>query len=143
MKFTIKNEDIAYYNDVEAYSFPKYTSQLMNWANQNAQGTRPAVVGEVTELLPEFLSSGENKTLDSWRSWYMQRHPEAIQKATEKIWDQLNHLRDAMQLIDRDMVEKWVDDLVINKTFNGLCVQKAILSALAEKLNTSYRPSTS
>ena len=48
-----------------------------------------------------------------------------------------------MQLIDRDMVEKWVDDLVINKTFNGLCVQKAILSALAEKMNTSYRPSTS
>lgn len=33
----------------------------------------------------------------------------------------------------------WVHDLVINKTFNGLYVQKAILASLAERKNETYR----
>lgn len=33
MNFTIKNEDIQRLNDAESPSFPKYTSQLINWAN--------------------------------------------------------------------------------------------------------------
>jgi len=41
------------------------------------------------------------------------------------------------------MVEKWVEDLVINKTFNGLYVQKAILASLAKKKGTTYRLATS
>ena len=40
------------------------------------------------------------------------------------------------------MVEKWVEDLVIYKTFNGLYVQKAILASLAKKKNTTYRLAT-
>ena len=52
MKFTIKNEEISKINGVESAEFPKYTSQLINWANQNAQGTRPKVVGQLSELFP-------------------------------------------------------------------------------------------
>ena len=40
------------------------------------------------------------------------------------------------------MVEHWVDDLVINKTFNGMYVQKAILAFLADKNNQRYRLAT-
>ena len=139
MQFTIKNEEIAAYNETGAYSFPKYTSQLINWANQNAQGTRPAVVGQMSELFPEFLSSGEEITPENWRNWYMKRYPDAMEKAVEKIYAQVQNLRDAIPLIDREMVERWVEDLVIYKTFNGLYVQKAILAALAAKRGTEYR----
>ena len=34
--------------------FPKYSTQLINLANQNAQGTRPKVVGQMSELSKEF-----------------------------------------------------------------------------------------
>ena len=34
--------------------FPKYTTQLMNLSNQNAQGTRPKVVGQMSYLIQEF-----------------------------------------------------------------------------------------
>ena len=34
-------------------AFPKYTTQLMNLANQTAQGTRPKVVGQMSELFPQ------------------------------------------------------------------------------------------
>lgn len=52
MNYTLKNESIAAYNESNKYEFPKYTSQLINWANQNAQGTRPVVVGQMSELFP-------------------------------------------------------------------------------------------
>ncbi len=142
MNYTIKNEDIEIYNDSDSYSFPKYTSQLINWANQNAQGTRPVVVGQMSELFPEFLESDEEKTIDGWRRWYTKRYPDAFNKATEKIWTQVNNLRNAIQLIDKKMVQKWVEDLVINKTFNGLYVQKATLASLAQKKGTTYRLAT-
>lgn len=139
MKYTLKNDSIESYNESNVTNFPKYTSQLINWANQNAQGTRPVVVGQMSELFPEFMTSGSNITIDNWRDWYTQKHPEAFEKATDKIYAQVQNLREAIQLIDREMVEQWVEDLVINKTFNGLYVQKAILASLAERQKTTYR----
>jgi hypothetical protein len=52
--FTISNVEIL--SDVvgEEPEFPKYTTQLMNLANQNAQGTRPRVVGQMSELIKEL-----------------------------------------------------------------------------------------
>ena len=41
----IKNEELIQELIGETKDFPKYTTQLMNLANQNAQGTRPRVVG--------------------------------------------------------------------------------------------------
>lgn len=142
MKYTLKNENVEIYNESATFNFPKYTSQLINWANQNAQGTRPVVVGQMSELFPEFMASGEEITIEKWRNWYIERYPQAFEKATDKIYAQIQNLRDAMPLIDRTMVERWVEDLVINKTFNGLYVQKAILASLAERKGTAYRLAT-
>lgn len=142
MNYTLKNELIESYNESESYTFPKYTSQLINWANQNAQGTRPVVVGQMSELFPEFMASDTDLTIDGWREWYTQRYPDAFDKATEKIYAQVENLRNAIPLIDQEMVRKWVEDLVIFKTFNGLYVQKAILASLADKLHTNYRLAT-
>lgn len=142
MKFTLKNEDVAQYNNAESYSFPKYTSQLINWANQNAHGTRPVVVGQLSELFPEFMKSGNDATIEEWRKWYIKKYPDALDKASNKIYNQMKNLQSAIQLIDKPMIEKWVEDLVINKTFNGLYVQEVILAALAGKLQKHFRMAT-
>lgn len=142
MKYSLNNENIQNYNDSESVNFPKYTSQLINWANQNAQGTRPVVVGQMSELFPEFLDSGEEITIENWRKWYTNRNPDAFNKATDKIYAQVENLRKAIPLIDRDMVSMWVEDLIVNKTFNGLYVQKAILASLAEMRGATYRLAT-
>ena len=142
MKYTLKNKSIENYNESVSFSSPKYTSQLINWANQNAQGTRPVVVGQMSELFPEFVASGEEITIENWRKWYVKRYPYAFEKATDKIYAQVQNLRNAIPLIDREMVERWVEDLVIAKTFNGLYVQKAILASLAERKGTTYRLAT-
>ena len=139
MKITIKNEDIAAINESFSPAFPKYTSQLINWANQNAQGTRPKVVGQLSELFPQYMKQTESITPAGWEAWYRKQAPAAIDEATERIFRQMENLKQAILLIDRDMIRRWVEDLVIIKTFNGLYVQKAILAALADKKHLPYR----
>lgn len=142
MIYNLKNESIEGYNGSENYSFPKYTSQLINWANQNAQGTRPRVVGQMSELFPEFVSSTHSVAIEYWKKFYVMKHPDAFEEATDRIYAQIENLREAIQLIDREMVERWVEDLIINKTFNGMYVQKAILASLADLKDTNYRLAT-
>ena len=135
MNFAIKNEEIIELNESGNVCFPKYTSQLINWANQNAQGTRPKVVGQLSDLFPEFQNSTEIVNIQEWQKWYLQKYPNAIDDATEKIYTQVKNLQEAIKLIDKDMVKMWVTDLVITKTFNGLYVQKAILSKMGKMIN--------
>lgn len=54
MKFTIKNKELIALNGTNVPNFPKYTSQLINLANQNAQGTHPIIVCQMTELFPDL-----------------------------------------------------------------------------------------
>ncbi len=135
MKIKITLEEIRKYLDIETPEFPKYVGPLINLANQYAQGTRPRVVGQMSELIQEF----EGKTLSEWEDWYLKKKPDAIKKATEKILQKLKDLRNAMNKIDRETVEKWVKDLVIVKTFAGLRFQEAILKKGAEIKGTSFR----
>jgi hypothetical protein len=116
MKFTLKNAQIQCLNGSTSVSFPKHTSQLINWANQNAQGTRAKVVGQMSDLFPEYQKDSKDISIDNWEFWYLERHPEAIKSATDKIFEQVKNLQKAITFIDRKMVENWVKDLVITKT---------------------------
>ena len=105
--------------------FPKYTTQIMNLANQNAGGTRPGVVGQMTDLFAEF--SGRN--FEEWKAWYLQKEPAAIDNATERVYSMLGRLQEAILLIDKPMIREWVEDLVLVKTFTGLCFQEALIAS--------------
>ena len=54
MKINLSNEEIRKYLDIDTLEFPTYTTQLLNLANQNAQGTRPKVVGQMSDLIQHF-----------------------------------------------------------------------------------------
>lgn len=119
--------------------FPKYTTQLINLASGTAQATRPKVVGQMSELFPESNATSINE----WREWYLSRCPKSIDEATDKIYSQILKLKSAIALIDKELVRKWVEDLVINKTFNGLYMQDVILHTISKKYGDgSYRRST-
>ena len=48
----------------------------------------------------------------------------------------------AFTIIDKNMVKRWVEDLVITKTYNGLYFQQAILQRLSTILGLPYRLAT-
>lgn len=120
MKKKIYNQAVEELSNAEAYNFPKYTTQIINLVNSNAQGTRPAVVGQMSELIQAF----PGKSLAEWIEWYSEQQPNAVNNATDKIWSKLQEMKDAVALIDKPMVEAWVKDLVYTKTYCGLKFQK-------------------
>ncbi|OHD81812.1 MAG: restriction endonuclease, partial [Spirochaetes bacterium RIFOXYB1_FULL_32_8] len=77
--------------------------------------------------------------IKDWEEWYLNKHPEAISLAATKIFDMVNHFKEVMTQIDKEMIEKWVKDLVIIKTFVGLKFQEAILKYVAKQFSFSYR----
>src|SRR5699024_8018543 len=134
-KIKIKFDEIKNIEIGEAPQFPKYTTQILNLANQNSQGTRPRVVGQMSELIQEF----DGNSIDEWIDWYEEGHPDARQKASDKIEDMVEKLSNAVEKIDRPMIEKWVKDLVLYKTYIGLHFQEAILHKVAEMKEVDYR----
>jgi hypothetical protein len=138
-KFKIKNDEILDKLIESQFGFPKYTTQIINLANQNSGGTRPKVVGQMSELIEEFGGTEHNE----WVKWYNERMPGAIDAATEKTWNMICNLKEAIAKIDKSMVNEWVRDLVYNKTFAGLKYQKVIVMKVAEKKGiTDYRMAT-
>lgn len=138
MKIKIKNEEIRKHLNIETPDFPKYSTQILNLANQNAQGTRPEVVGQMSELIRQFKGRG----LSEWENWYIKRNPDTIKKATQKISEMVEKLKKAMVEIDEPLIERWVKDLVIVKTFLGLRFQEVILKKGAEIKKVGYRLAT-
>ena len=138
MKFKLKNEEIVKELGGEQISFPKYTTQIINLANQNAQGTRPRVVGQMSELIKKFPKG----SYEDWRNWYSERMPHAVDHAAEKIFLMIQNLDGAFSLIDKEMVRAWVKDLVITKTFVVFRFQESILKTISKRKGVNYRNST-
>lgn len=134
-KIKIKNEEIFQTMIGKVEDFPKYTTQIINLANQNAQGTRPKVVGQMSDLIQEF----GGKKYEEWVTWYENKMPSAVDDATEKIYDMVIKLKDAITQIDKPLVKKWARDLVLTKTFVGMCFQESILKKIATLKNQNYR----
>lgn len=140
--FNINTEKLKKLNKTNTFSFPKYTTQIINIANQNAGATKPGKIGQLSELFPAYLAETPETSVDTWYSWYLNEHPDAIDNAADKIMEHIELLKNAMSKIDRNMVRNWTEDLIINKTYDGCCVQVAILTEIAERMGAVYVPST-
>ena len=134
-KFKISNDEVAGLSNAPQYKFPKYVTQVINLVNSNAGGTRPKVVGQMSELLKEF----DGKSIDQWIEWHTERYPNAVNDATDKIWNMYETMKAAFNAITKDMVENWVKDLVYGKTYCGLRFQTAIISAIASQMGKEWR----
>lgn len=134
MRFKIKNSKLYSRLIGKAPDFPKYTTQILNLANANSQATRPTVVGQLSE---EIRKPGNTDIL-AWEKNYKQAYPTALKVAADKVERMVAELKKSIGLIDRAMIETWIEDLVINKTYVGFQFQDAILHEIAVLRDTSY-----
>ena len=135
MKLKIPNSEVQELLSGKTYSYPKYATQIMNLANQNAQGTRAKIVGQMSDLIQEF----EGTALSEWENWYLESHPDAIDNATEKVFAMVSLFKDAILKIDKETVREWIEELVVVKTFSGLKFQEAILKKISLHFKKPYR----
>jgi hypothetical protein len=115
--------------------YPKYTTQLINLANQNSQATRAHYVGQMSELIQEFPGN----SYDQWVEWYIGKYPDAVDQATDKTWAMILKMQQAMAKIDKDMVRQWMQELILTKTYAGLRFQESILKTIAASKKMTYR----
>ena len=136
--FEIPNSEV--FSDPECI-FPKYTTSIINLASNTAQATRPKQVGKVTDLMKDFLADydGSKDGVTCWKEWYLEHYPDRIDVAVNRIMPMINNMKEAIQLIDEEMVRAWVEDLVFKKTYEGLNIQSTILKKIAEMKHTTYR----
>ena len=127
MKLKIPNSEVQELLTGKTYSYPKYATQIMNLANQNAQGTRAKIVGQMSDLIQEF----EGTAMSEWEKWYLESHPDAIDNATEKVYAMVTLFKEAILKIDKETVREWIEELVVVKTFSGLKFQEAILKKIS------------
>ncbi|MFO8008337.1 MAG: MjaI family restriction endonuclease [Candidatus Brocadiia bacterium] len=135
MRFEIKFGQMPELLDIDEAELPKYTGTIINIANQWAQGTRPHVVGQMSDLIQEF----PGRTFEEWKEWYSHQKPGAIAEATDRIWNMVQRIKDALSELDKEAVRDWAEDLVLVRTFLGLRFHEAIMAAIAERLETDYR----
>ena len=133
------NIDIVFEDiKVERFLFPKYSTQFINLANQNAKWTAPAVVWQMSDLIREIPEN----TLNSWKNFYLSNNGNKIQVATDKIRDKIQEMKQWYDTITKEIVKKRVYDLIINKTAEWLIIQEFIFKELSKKYNLSYRIAT-
>ena len=89
----------------------------------------------MSELIQEF----DGKTLKEWESWYLSRYADRLDLARDRIKAMVTKLRLAITAIDDEMIDAWLRDLVIVKTFVGLRFQEAILAEVARVVGGTYR----
>jgi len=92
--------------------------------------------------MSELIKECPDKSFDGWKKWYLKTHPEAIKEATKRISDKLKEVKGSFDNIDDKLIERWVEDLVLVKTFIGLRVQEAVLKKLAEIKGVKSRLAT-
>ncbi len=134
MKIVLSSAEVRELLNAPPPELPTYVSPILNLANRFASGTRPKVVGQMSDLIQEF----DGRSLDEWAAWYQGSHPDAIAKAVNLIRSKLTEFKRVIENITDEMIELWVKDLVLVKTFVGLKFQEAILKKVAESTGLSY-----
>ena len=137
-KIKLKDYEEMFEDEPPEPYFPKYTKQIINQANQNNQGTRPKVVGQMSELIFEC----PDRTQKGWEKWYLEKYPDAIENATEKAYKGVENFKEAIQMIDKDMVRNWVTYFLLVQSRRGIIYQEMVLKYLAKENNTNYRLAT-
>lgn len=134
MKIILSSTEVRELLDAPPPKLPTYVSPILNLANRFASGTRPRVVGQMSELIQQF----DGRTLDNWAAWYQERHPDAVAEAVRLIRNKLSEFKHVIENITDEMIELWVKDLVLVKTFIGLKFQEAILKKVAASTGLNY-----
>ena len=119
---------------IQSRKFPKYVSPLINLANLFSQATRPKYVGKVKDLIAELDPSSP----EEWATWYVENHGNEMRGASLMIMKMLEEFRSALDKVDHRLVNEWVKDLILNKTYTGTYTKRVIRQYLREQFDRRF-----
>ena len=138
MKITIPPEALPDQPIGDDSPYKTYERVLINPAAAHSRAIRPEHIGKLTELFRQCPVNDYK----GWCEWYLERHPTAIEDATDRIVCMLQRFRNVISEMDPSTVRRWVTELILEKTYVGLHTERAILNEAANTLQRTYRASS-
>jgi len=122
--------------------WPRYATQLLNIAGQNAQCFTAKKVGSMKESWLEFVATGVPDTLENWEAFQRPRiGEENLQWAADKLYSKA-HDDMGISWITPELCRDYVEEVIFNKTHFGMGGESAAIQAAAEYFKMPYRFST-
>lgn len=133
--------------------FATHVRPLLNEANDTAQSTRPENVGQVSDM----FDRDEFQSIEQWREWYLNSNHERdelkdplsgktgedlIEEATDSTWEKIQEYRRVLEEIERETVKRWIEELVLIKTPEGLTHEGEVLEHLADEYDMELTDSS-
>ena len=150
----IKKQLSNHINQENTKKFELYVSPFINLLNNITNSTRPKKVGQLSILFNEFLEDLKEKNkselkLKDWKQYYLNsknvlKHfadstqlsgDQARKLAAQNIYNLFQKLQtQVFPKITLDLIQEWVDDLIFQKTFNGLMLERPVATYVTKYL---------
>lgn len=137
-KIRITKEDIKEIAKYKEKNFPKYTASLINLLNRWAGGTSDKIVGQMSDevILCPY------KKYSRWKKWYSKKYPNSMNISIKLIMKKKREVLKQYKKINKKLVRKWVEDLVIDKSYWGIKIQEAVINSLRKLTRKKCRIAT-
>ena len=100
--------------------WPKYATQLLNVAGQNALCFKADKIGSMKEMWLDFVATGATDTLENWESYWMSKKGDSVlQWSADKLYDKA-HNDMGIQWITPELCRDYIEEVIFNKTHFGM-----------------------
>lgn len=118
-----------------AIEFPELTSDLIGFANHLSKATTRKKLGNPTSVIEEF----KGKTFEDWERFYEQERPGALDAASREIYSAIEKLREALGMVNEELIRHWVEEAVLKRTYAAWRIQETILKHIAKRQGKIFR----
>ncbi|MBP1986023.1 MjaI family restriction endonuclease [Halolamina salifodinae] len=122
----------------ETADLPKYAASVLSNALRWSGANSPEQLGQLTEIHDEFREKHPEGGYEDWVEFYHEEYngEERIAEATEDAYVMLKQIREAVNQLERDDVQDFVQELVLYQTYRGENIRELVVQILDRK----YRP---
>lgn len=113
----------------------KYQSEILNLVNKHGRGNDAKIVGMVSQVIKDYRANTDEPSLDGWKQYHQGLADiRGIDAGVESNWIKFQEMKNAIDLINKDTIRYWLENLVYNKTFAGLQAQDMVLRDIANRM---------
>lgn len=156
-----KKELIKLTSEENVKKFELYVSPFINLLNSITNSTRPKKVGQLSEIFNDFIDDWNKKNMKhiphvkDWSIYYnslknvLKDFDECYPKTGEEVRKEaainiynlfLKFKDELFPKITLELIQDWVDDLIIQKTYNGMMLEQPVASYSAKLILKNNYP---
>ncbi len=131
----------------ELYPLPKYAAQIFNIISNTGQATRPKVVGQMSEIIPNFINNfydekGVYPDYKDWEQFYLREYVSNYEDGFSKLKEYVSKYEHAMKQIlnNEELAKVWYNKFIFYQNFEGFEFEKIVFEFIKENYGFGKKP---